>query len=167
MRHNNPTVSPHLTTSGQLPHQSLRRRVSDRRSNKPSIDRETMGKNTMPVLNFPNRHSTRSRCRFAIATILSILCIPVFFYHLVPSFTHATDDMVITLTSRLHGQSSQCTSEVGSAYCCTLFLDAAPCVDECRKAHVDRVTWALTKEYDQCADICLATYHGICGDAEG
>jgi hypothetical protein len=167
MRHNNPTVSPHLTISGQLPHQSLRRRVSDRQSNKSARDREMMGKNAMPVLNFPKRHATHSRCRFVTSAILLILCIPIFLYHLVPTFTHATDDIMITFTTRLRGQSSQCTSEVGSAFCCTLFLNAAPCVDECRKIHVDRVTWMLTKEYDECADTCLATYQGSCGTAEG
>jgi hypothetical protein len=167
MHHNNPTVSPHLTTSGQLPQQYLRRRVSDHQPNKPARNRKMMGKNEMPVSNFSERHATRSRCRFVVSTILLILCIPVFFYHLAPTFTHATDDIMTSLTTRLRGQSSQCTSEVGSAYCCTLFLDAAPCVDECRKIHVDRVTWMLTEEYDECSDTCLATYHGSCERAEG
>jgi hypothetical protein len=167
MRHNNPTVSPHLTTSGQLPQQSLRRRISGRQPNKSARNRKMMGKNEMPVLNFPNRFTTHSRCQFISSTILLILCILAFFYHLVPTFTNATDDIMTSLTTRLRGQSSQCTSEVGSANCCTLFLDAAPCVDECRKTHVDRVTWMLTKEYDDCTDICLATYYGSCGRAEG
>jgi hypothetical protein len=162
MHHYNPTVSPQLT-----PQSSLRRRASNRHLTKGARDSTAMGEHTMPVLNFPNHRSTLSRNHSIIASVLLVLCIPIFIYHLVPTFTHATDDFVTVITTKLRGQSSQCTSEVGSAYCCTLFLDATPCIDACRKQHVNRVTWVLTKEYDECADTCLAKYDASCKVAEG
>ncbi|KAH8722664.1 hypothetical protein GQ44DRAFT_563269, partial [Phaeosphaeriaceae sp. PMI808] len=100
-----------------------------------------------------------------LTSILLLLCIPIFVYHLVPSFTHATDNALNILATNLRGQTPQssfCTSEVGDAHCCALFLHAMPCTDECRKQHVDRQTFAITKEYDECAEVCLAVYDGRC-----
>ncbi|OAK95398.1 hypothetical protein IQ06DRAFT_352432 [Phaeosphaeriaceae sp. SRC1lsM3a] len=123
-----------------------------------------MGKEQeMHYLNFPStpRKSTASRYKHILATFLLILCIPIAIYQLVPRFTHATDEIVDSLIEHIRGP-EMCTSEIGNAHCCALFLDAAPCVDECRKQHVDRVTYMLTKEYDECADTCLAGYNSEC-----
>jgi hypothetical protein len=126
-----------------------------------------MSKSEMHILNFPT--PATSRYRPIITTLLLVLCVPFFFYHLVPSFTHATDDFMSVLAMQLRGQASRadfCTSEVGSTHCCALFLDATPCVDECRKQHVNRVTFNLTKEYEECADQCMARYDNACQRAE-
>jgi len=132
-----------------------------------STGRESLGRNksrsNMPVFHFSNPAS--SRYRPVITTLLLVVCIPIFFYHIVPTFTHTTDDFISVLAMRLRGPSSRaalCTSEVGSAYCCNLFLTASPCVDECRKQHLDRVTYVITEEYDVCADNCLAQYTAAC-----
>lgn len=109
------------------------------------------------------------RYRPIITALLFLLCVPVFFYHLVPSFTHTADNIISKLSSQILGQTSRsefCTTEIGDAHCCMLYLDATPCVDECRKQHVDRETLALTLEYDQCADQCLMKYNDICKRAE-
>ncbi|KAF2026436.1 hypothetical protein EK21DRAFT_74216 [Setomelanomma holmii] len=122
----------------------------------------------MRVLNFSTPQ--KSRYRPVITTFLLLLCIPIFFYHLVPSFTHATDDFMASITTRIRGQKTSrgefCTKKIGDAQCCNLYLDASPCIDECRKQHVDRVSYILTKEYDQCADRCLATYNSVCQRAD-
>jgi hypothetical protein len=117
----------------------------------------------MHILHFSNPASSRHRP--AIAILLLVLCIPTFFYHIVPTFTHTIDDFMSILAMRLRGPSSRaalCTSEVGSAHCCDLFLQASPCVDECRKQHLDRVTYMITEEYDVCADKCLVHYTTAC-----
>lgn len=106
-----------------------------------------------------------ARHRLILAALLSFLCIPIFFYHLVPSFTQASDQAVSSLAGNLLGQNwrgSFCTKEVGDARCCTIYLDAAPCIDECRQRHVSRVSYALTEEYDECADACLVKYNQAC-----
>jgi hypothetical protein len=126
-----------------------------------------MDKSAMHVLSFSK--PALSRYRPVITTLLIVLCIPLFFYHLVPTFTHATDGFMSVLVVRLRDQASRadfCTSEVGSAHCCGLFLDASPCTDDCRKQHVDKVTYALTQEYEDCADKCLAQYNTICKRAD-
>lgn len=126
-----------------------------------------MGKSEMHVLNF--KTPARSRTRPILASILLVLCIPIFFYHLLPSFTNATDDFMSVLVMQLRGQTSRadfCTSQVGNTHCCALYLDANPCVDECRKQHVDKVTYMLTKEYDECSDKCLVRYNAACRPAE-
>lgn len=124
-----------------------------------------MGKDTeMQYLNFPARKSAAfraSRTKHILATILLLLCIPIAIYQLVPRFTHATDQVVDALVDRIRG-ADLCTADVGDRHCCALFLAAAPCVDECRKTHVDRETWVVTKEYDECADVCLAAYTSQC-----
>ncbi|KAH4347144.1 hypothetical protein HBH98_102650 [Parastagonospora nodorum] len=120
-------------------------------------------KSDMHILHSSNPASSRHRP--AITTLLLVLCVPIFFYHIVPTFTHTTDDFMSILAVRLRGPSSRaalCTSEVGSAYCCDLFLNASPCVDECRKQHLDRVTYMITEEYDVCADKCLVHYITAC-----
>lgn len=118
---------------------------------------------------------TPSTCRYSpryrpiLAGLLIFLCIPIFFYHLVPAVTTATDKVIYSLSSQVFGQTSRgefCTTEVGDAYCCQLYLDATPCVDECRKQHVDRETLSLTLEYDQCADKCMVIYSDVCEQAE-
>jgi hypothetical protein len=122
-----------------------------------------MGNPEMRVLNF--KSTSTPRYRIILATCLFVLCIPIFFYRLVPSFTHASDAFIADVTSRIRAQSSSggfCTKEIGNAQCCALYLAASPCVDECMKQHVDRLTFTLTQEYDECADTCLATYSETC-----
>jgi hypothetical protein len=112
-----------------------------------------------------------SRLRPLLTIITLLLCIPSFFYHLVPSFTYASDTLIAALTTRLRessrGAGAFCTKDIGDTACCELFLAATPCVDECAKRHVDRVTWVLTEEYGGCADGCLGAYKGACHALEG
>jgi len=113
----------------------------------------------------PSNSKYAPRYRAIFTTLLFVLCGLFFFYQLVPSFTHTTDRVVASLTSHLRTQppgSDLCTSQVGNAQCCSLYLDAAPCVDECRNQHVDRETLSLTLEYDKCASECLAQYNAVC-----
>ena len=62
---------------------------------------------------------------------------------------------------------SPCTSDIGAGLCCELFLGAEPCVEQCREKHLDRETFTLTNEYDECADRCLIAYKGSCVGKEG
>ncbi|KAF2126733.1 hypothetical protein P153DRAFT_260463, partial [Dothidotthia symphoricarpi CBS 119687] len=95
---------------------------------------------------------------------LFAICTLLFFYHLVPRFTPTIDAMVAhMLPSHSTSDAAFCTKDVGGAHCCGLYLAAAPCVDQCRKEHVDRVTLSLTQEYDECADVCMAGYEEGCG----
>lgn len=126
-----------------------------------------MSKSEMRVLHY--RAPTIWPIRAVIASILTVLCLPIFFYHLVPSFTHATDDFMDSISTRILRQqlgSDFCTSDVGSPQCCLVYLDAQPCLDECQKQHIDRVSFALTREYDECADQCLVKYNTQCQRAE-
>jgi hypothetical protein len=110
---------------------------------------------------FPTCHYT-PRHRPMLTTLLIILCVPIAFYQLVPSSTQAADDAVNTLASKLLRQTLMCTADIGDAQCYTLYLDTAPCLDECRKEHVDRETFTLTLQYKECADQCLVTYNHAC-----
>jgi hypothetical protein len=118
-----------------------------------------MHKSEMRIVNLPSLASQRYRP--VLITLLLLLCMLIFFYHLVPNFTRATDDFMLDLATRLRDQEF-CTKEVGGARCCRLFLDAAPCVDECQKQHMNRMTFMLTKEYEVCADECLGMYNEAC-----
>jgi hypothetical protein len=118
--------------------------------------------------NTPATYTPTSRCRSLLITILVLLCIPVFLYQLVPSYTHAADGLVTDVVSHFHrpnAGSNLCTKEVGTPVCCAIYLAAAPCVDECRKVHVDRETLVLTQEYDECTDVCLSVYAERCSVA--
>jgi hypothetical protein len=126
-----------------------------------------MGKSEMGILNFPGTTASTSRYRSILITVLFVLCIPIFFYQLIPSFTHASDAFISDLATRIRSQASFCTKDVGDAQCCAMYLTAAPCVDECRKQYVNRITYKLTLEYEECADVCLVEYSGACGRAEG
>lgn len=124
-----------------------------------------MGKSEMRVLNFDTPIKTTSRYRSILATLLFIICVPISLYRLIPSFREASDPFISDMATRIQAQTSGggfCTKEIGGAQCCALYLDAAPCVDECRKQHVDRVTFTLTRKYDECVDVCLATYTATC-----
>jgi hypothetical protein len=125
---------------------------------KPEV--EEMSKPEMRLLT--RTWLSRSYSRSILVIILSVLCIPVFFYQLVPSFTHSADDLIVEVITHFRG--SHCTADIGDAQCCALFMEAAPCVDECRKQFVDRETFTLTLEYDQCADTCLRSWEG-CTDS--
>ncbi|KAH7356012.1 hypothetical protein BKA66DRAFT_429019 [Pyrenochaeta sp. MPI-SDFR-AT-0127] len=119
----------------------------------------------------PSRPTCRytPRYRSIITALLTVLCVPVIFYHLVPSFTAATDSVFYQLSDHVLGQTSRgdfCTREIGDRQCCMLYLDASPCLDECRREHVDRETLRLTLEYDQCADQCLVRYNDRCESAQ-
>jgi hypothetical protein len=125
-----------------------------------------------PIEKIAMRTPTRQTCIYTHryrpfpTPLLIMLCIPIFFYQLVPSFTEATDNAVNTFASRFLYQ-PLCTTDIGDAQCCNLYLDAVPCQDECRKQHVDRETLRLTWEYEACADECLARYNNACTRMEG
>lgn len=111
----------------------------------------------------PCRYSPRYRLLFTI--FISLLAIPFLLYHFIPSFASAADKALYNLTDSMLGHTSRgdyCTHEIGDRKCCMIYLDAAPCLDECRKKFVDRETLNLTLEYDQCADSCLAQYNRVC-----
>ncbi|RMZ70665.1 zinc transporter yke4 [Pyrenophora seminiperda CCB06] len=104
-----------------------------------------------------------SRTRPIITLLLVLICVPMFLYHILPSLSSIINDYRSSHSSR-PATSTFCTKEVGSAQCCAIYLAAQPCLDECRKKHVDRETMALTAEYDECADQCLVEYNGVCKD---
>lgn len=106
-------------------------------------------------------NQARSRSRSVLSIVLFILCVPIFLYQLVPAFTQSTDVLIERVAA--HFQDSSCSSDVGDARCCVLFMEATPCVDECRKQFVDRETYTLTHEYDECADTCLHSWEGCKG----
>jgi hypothetical protein len=119
-----------------------------------------MLKSEMRIHNFFS--PSAQRYRVILVALLLVLCVPLFFYNLMPNFTRTTDEFILDLAMRIRGQ-DYCTKEIGGARCCRLFLDATPCVDECRKHHVNRVTFVLTREYEICADECLGRYDEACG----
>jgi hypothetical protein len=160
-------VFPHKTSNATRLQTYIPSRTRQGRTEERDITATKMGKSEMRILNFPKPAASPSRYRRILVTLLFVLCIPIFFYQLVPSFTHASDAFIADLATRIRSQASFCTKDVGDAQCCALYLTAAPCVDECRKQHVNRVTYKLTLEYEECADRCLGEYNGACGRAEG
>jgi hypothetical protein len=46
--------------------------------------------------------------------------------------------------------------------CCALRLAAQPCVEECRKTFVDRVTMAETEGFTVCKDRCEGVWKDSC-----
>lgn len=110
-----------------------------------------------------------TRYRRVLTILLFILSTPLALYHFVPSFRSVADSAIYSISDNVLGQTSRgdfCTSEIGDRHCCMVYLEAMPCVDECWKQHIDRETQALTIEYDQCADVCLQRYNGLCEVAE-
>jgi benzoyl-CoA reductase/2-hydroxyglutaryl-CoA dehydratase subunit BcrC/BadD/HgdB len=119
----------------------------------------------MRVLNFPTQ--CRSRYRFILPPLfIFLLCTFFFYYHSVPSFAFATDNVLSTVTTTFRQQTGFCTKGVGNRRCCHYYLEAAPCLDECRKEHVNRTTFELTKEYENCSDGCLLRYNRACQPGE-
>lgn len=106
-------------------------------------------------------YSARSRSRSIIVVLLFILCVPIFLYQLVPAFTQSTDTLIEKIVAHFHER--PCTADIGDAQCCALFTKATPCVEECRKQFIDRDTFTLTLEYDECADTCLRDWEGCNG----
>jgi hypothetical protein len=107
----------------------------------------------------------KPRYRPLLTALLLILFIPSMLYHLVPPVSRATDNALTSLTSSLsllHQTSTHCTKDIGNAQCCTTYLAATPCLDECRKQHVDRETLRLTEAYEGCAERCLGEYDDAC-----
>lgn len=121
-----------------------------------------MFKRDMYILIRP--YSTLSRSRSILVIFLFILCIPIFLYQLVPAFTQSADTLIDSVVDHL--RASHCTAEIGDIRCCALFMEATPCVDECRKQFVDRETFTLTTEYDECADTCLRSWESCTGTQE-
>jgi hypothetical protein len=102
----------------------------------------------------------------SVLVVLLCLALTVTYYKVIPSFSSTTDYIVSSIESSLQSSpssSSFCTKEIGEVVCCDLHLGAEPCLDECRKTFVDRQTFQLTKEYEECADQCLTMYHATCG----
>ncbi|KAF2658661.1 hypothetical protein K491DRAFT_676252 [Lophiostoma macrostomum CBS 122681] len=105
--------------------------------------------------------------KVSVTAILLFLGLAAFFYRILPNFTSATDAITSAITSSLRQSISPpsfCTKDVGEGLCCELHLAAEPCIDECRKAFLDRQTFQPTKEYSSCADECLVVYHTTCQD---
>lgn len=106
-------------------------------------------------------YSPQSRSRSIVVILLFVLCVPIFLYQLVPWFTHSTDTLIAKVLAHFHEQ--PCMADIGDAQCCSLFMKATPCVEQCRKQYVDRETFTLTLEYDACADTCLRDWEGCNG----
>lgn len=106
--------------------------------------------------------------KIQIHAILMLLGLAAFFYKILPTFTSMTDSIAAAIAARLQ-ESNQflnfCTKEVGEGLCCQLHLEAEPCVDECRKAFLDRQTFRPTKEYRSCADACFLAYRTTCHES--
>jgi hypothetical protein len=101
----------------------------------------------------------------SVFVILLCLVLAVTYYKFIPSLSSTTDYIVSSIESGLQSSlssPSSCTKEIGEGVCCDLHLGAEPCLDECRKTFVDRQTFQLTKEYEECADQCLIMYHATC-----
>jgi hypothetical protein len=103
-------------------------------------------------------YAPQSRLRSILVVLLFILCVPIFLYQLVPAFTQSTDTLISKGLTHFYEQ--PCTVDIGDAQCCSLFTQATPCVEECRKEFVDRETFTLTLEYEACADTCLRDWEG-------
>jgi hypothetical protein len=113
----------------------------------------------------PNRMSLSSsnppsRTRPLLPLFLLFLGTLALLSQLLPSLTQS-------LTPYLASTSSHCTSEIGQGLCCDLFMAAEPCVEQCREKHLDRETFTLTNEYDECSDRCYVGYKGSCEGMEG
>ncbi|PSN59448.1 hypothetical protein BS50DRAFT_640996 [Corynespora cassiicola Philippines] len=105
----------------------------------------------------------------SVTALLVFLGLVAFFFKVLPGYTTATDSILTSLASKLHesiSAQSMCTEDVGIGHCCEIYSAAEPCLDECRKNHLDRQTFALTKEYDQCASTCLGVYRATCKKEE-
>lgn len=116
--------------------------------------------------------TTMKTPRPVITAIIICLGIAAFFYSVLPRFTSATDYFTSRLADKIHSshpdsKASFCTEEIGEGLCCDLYLGAEPCVDECRKNYVDRETFTLTKEFDECRDHCLTVYQETCRKENG
>jgi hypothetical protein len=143
-------ASPHPLTEHNLRLRNKTQQLSHLEQNH-HLEQNKMAKSTAQILNFPP--PPHSRFRPLLAAILLLCCIPIAFYQLVPSFTHAADDIVAGIVAHLHD--SPCATDI-EPRCCTAVLQIQPCVDECRKMYIDRVTWRETSEFDGCVDECKA-----------
>lgn len=117
---------------------------------------------TLPTFASPPPSRPKSRYRPILLALLTLICIPTILYRLAPQ---VSDAFITNLATSIRAQSSPslCTKAIGTPHCCALFLDASPCVDECRKQHLDRATYALTEAYEVCEGVCLEGYEGECG----
>jgi hypothetical protein len=141
-------ASPHPLTDHNL-------RLRNKTLHLPHREDNKMAKSTAQILNFPP--PPHSRFRPLLAAILLLCCIPIAFYQLIPSFTHAADDIVASIVSHLHD--SPCATDI-EPRCCNAVLQIQPCVDECRKMYTDRVTWRETSEFDGCVEECRIGVEG-------
>jgi len=108
--------------------------------------------------------------RMATATTRPLLPIFLLFLGTLALLSQLLPPLTRNLSSQIRQLphfTSPCTSEIGAGLCCDLFLGAEPCVEQCREKYVDRETFTLTNEYDECADRCLIAYKGSCVGREG
>ncbi|KAF1951205.1 hypothetical protein CC80DRAFT_553584 [Byssothecium circinans] len=107
--------------------------------------------------------STSRFSRSPVTILLILLGSLAIIYQLFATFP----SLATTLYGSLPTSSpSSCTKDIGGGRCCALFLDAEPCVEECRRGFVDRETFFLTEGFEGCADECLVEYAGSC-EGEG
>lgn len=110
--------------------------------------------------------STMKTSHPSVLVILLCLALATTYYKVIPHFSKTADYIVSSIESSLQSSLSSpsfCTKEIGEGVCCDLHLGAEPCLDECRKAFMDRQTFQLTQEYEECADQCLVMYRASCG----
>ena len=103
------------------------------------------------------------RYRALLVIALSLLFLPLAIYQLVPSFTHATDNMIAQLFGSSPPGGEFCTREIGNFACCTLYLEAMPCMEGCRHEYLNQETMELGEGYEGCEEGCLSGYNSTCG----
>ncbi|KAF2644112.1 hypothetical protein P280DRAFT_477537 [Massarina eburnea CBS 473.64] len=102
--------------------------------------------------------------RSPITILLILLGTLAIFYQLFASFPTLGDSLYSVLPT---SSTPSCIKDIGDHQCCSLFMQAEPCVEECRKVFVDRETQGLTVGFDACSERCLAIYDTRCGAASG
>ncbi|KAF2122883.1 hypothetical protein BDV96DRAFT_639440 [Lophiotrema nucula] len=116
-----------------------------------------------PVFAEQRRKTTRPNKR--VLLILLSIGLFAFFFHFLQYLSPTTDFLSSSIGSGLRKafpKQSFCTEEIGSGICCELHVGAEPCLNECRNQFVDRETLTLTKEYEECSDMCLEVYDRTC-----
>ncbi|PVH94448.1 hypothetical protein DM02DRAFT_190953 [Periconia macrospinosa] len=92
------------------------------------------------------------------STVLFTLALLAIITHLLTSsvIPSLSTDFAHTIAA---ATPSACTTSIGDSICCSLFSEAEPCVEECRRKFMDRETMEVRAGFGECKDMCLTTYH--------
>lgn len=107
--------------------------------------------------NLPNHPIQKSKIFSVILLIVAFLAIVT---HLLTSFAipSLSSEFAHTIAAATSSHAESCTSNVGDSICCALFMEAEPCVEECRREFVDRETREMKLGFGDCEGRCLKTY---------